>query len=655
MKTSSGIVSNDNHFKKLSIAGLLVTLGIVYGDIGTSPLYVMKAILSASNGVNTDFILGALSCIIWTLTLQTTFKYVIITLRADNKGEGGIFSLYALIRRRARWVFIFAILGGAMLLADGIITPAITVVSAIEGLQLINSNIPVLPIVLTIIAVLFFIQQYGTNFLGKWFGPIMFIWFALLGILGLAQLMQYPLVLKAFNPYYALNLIINHPNVSLLMGAVFLCTTGAEALYSDLGHCGLKNIRISWIFVKSTLILNYLGQGAWILMNTNNITSETNPFYTIMPSWFLVTGVIIATAAAIIASQALISGSYSIISEAIRLNFWPKVRVLFPSHYRGQIYIPSINIFLWIGCSLVILFFQKSSAMEAAYGLAITITMLMTTVLLTIYLWIKHYNKIFVVFLCCLFVLIESSFLIANVAKFMHGGWVTIVIAGLIFLIMFIWYKAKTIKIRFYEFVKINNYKEIITEISEDSSIQKCATNLIFITKAGFPDMVESKILYSIINKQPKRADIYWLVQVHDADNPYNIDYKIETLIPRKMYKIDFKIGFKVQPRLNLFIKEVMEDLTDSGEIDTLSRYPSLRKYTIQGDVKYIVLETIQNYDFDFSPFEQIIMDIYSIMKNWGISDAKDLGLDTSNVTIENVPMKNPKPLDLKMNRIKGL
>ncbi|NTW31905.1 MAG: KUP/HAK/KT family potassium transporter [Bacteroidetes bacterium] len=638
-----------HHINKLTFSGLVITLGIVYGDIGTSPLYVMRAIVNgASSPITPEFIYGAISCIIWTLTLQTTFKYVMVTLRADNKGEGGIFSLFALVRRRVRWVYVFALIGGAALLADGIITPSITIVSAVEGLGMINEDVPVIPIVLVIITFLFLIQQYGTKFLGKSFGPMMFLWFLMLGIIGVTKIFTYTDIFKSFNPYYAYKLLAEYPGGFLLLGAVFLCTTGAEALYSDLGHCGLKNIRFTWVFVKITLILNYLGQGAWILANPSlvyykdpltNVMTAVNPFFSCMPDWFLLMGIVIATAAAIIASQALISGSYTIISEAILLNFWPKVKISYPTTIKGQMYVPSVNLFLWVSCCFVILFFQKSSNMEAAYGLAITITMLMTTILLSTYFWLKRVSFIFIGLFLLLYLTIEGSFLIANINKFNHGGWVTILIAGILFIIMFVWYKGRIIKKRFFEFVKTDNYKQILLDLSKDETVPKYATNLVYLTRADFKTDIESKIIYSIINKRPKRADVYWFIHVHTVDEPHTLEYSVETIVPKVLMRVEFRLGFKVEPKINLYFRQVIEELAHNNEIDLVSHYESLKQHHIMGDFKFIVIDRIQNYDFDFSPYEQLIMDIYSILKRIGISDVKAFGLDTSNVEVEKVPL----------------
>ncbi len=620
----------------VSLSGLIITLGIVYGDIGTSPLYVMRAIAGSTLHYDQNFILGALSCIIWTLTLQTTLKYVIITLRADNKGEGGIFSLFALIRRKMQWGYIFAIIGGSALLADGIITPAITVVSAVEGLQIKYSSLNVLPIGLLIITVLFIFQQFGTKKLGSSFGPIMFIWFLMLGIFGLVHISDSPYVLKAFNPYYAYILLEQYPGGFLLLGAVFLCTTGAEALYSDLGHCGLKNIRITWIYVKITLILNYLGQGSWLLSHK---FSGDNPFFALMPKWFLMPGIIIATSAAIIASQALLSGSYTLISEAISLNLWPKMKKLYPTNIRGQIYMPAINWVLYFGCVFVILFFQQSSKMEAAYGLSITITMIMTTTLLMFYLMMKRINSYVISAFVFLYALIEGSFLIANLHKFAYGGWFTILVASIFFIIMYGWYNARKFRNSFIAFVKLSDYTDVITALSKDKSVPKYATNLVYITRANNRDEIESKIMYSILNKQPKRADVYWLLHVDILDDPYTFEYELTQIVSKTIIKIDFRLGFKVEPRINLYFKQVLDEMEMNNEIDLTSRYESLRRFNIDSDFMFVIIDRIPNYDFDFSPYQKFVMGMYNLVHRMGISEVKAFGLDTSNILVEKVPL----------------
>jgi KUP system potassium uptake protein len=631
--------SHKNQLSNVSAAGMLVTLGIIFGDLGTSPLYVMRAIISGADSVSELFILGGLSCVFWTLTLQTTVKYIIITLRADNKGEGGIFALFALIRKRAKWAFIFAIIGGATLLSDGIITPAITIVSAVEGTLMINPRIPVLPIVILIISSLFFVQKFGTKAIGRSFGPIMFIWFTMIGILGFTQLIKHPDILKAINPAYVYMFLTKFPQGFLLLGAVFLCTTGADALYSDLGHCGLKNIRITWTYAKICLLLNYFGQGTWILVNSEIVNEFTNPFFSIMPGWFLMTGVGVATMAAIIASQAMISGSYTLISEAISLNFWPKIKINYPTNVKGQMYISSINWILYFCCIFVVLLFQKSSNMEAAYGLTINITMLMTTSLLSIYLYQKRVHLFFIILLLTVFLSIEGTFLISNLNKFLHGGWFTLLLGGFMFTIMYIWSSGRKIRNNFIEFLKLENYYAVIKALNKDLSIPKCATNLVFLTKANRSNEIESKIIYLLLNKQPKRADVYWLVHVDIMDEPHLLDYRITHLIPGILIKVDFKIGFKVQPRVNLFFRKVVEEIAKKEELDLLSRYESLRKHAISGDFRFVIIDRVQNYDVDFPARDQFILDLYDLLKRFGISEVRALGLDTSNVLTETVPL----------------
>jgi len=640
-----------NAHNALSFAGIIITMGIVFGDIGTSPLYVMKAILAGSGGqVSVDFILGAISCVIWTLTLQTTIKYVFITLRADNKGEGGILALYALVRKRKKWLFALAIAGGSALLADGIITPSITIVSAVEGLKLQYPSIEILPIALVIIALLFLIQQFGTSAIGKSFGPMMLIWFSMLGILGFHYILKMPLVLKAFNPWYAFELLAYHPNGFLLLGAVFLCTTGAEALYSDLGHCGVGNIRLSWIFVKLTLITNYLGQAAWILLQPESTSTWANPFFAIMPVWFLPAGVFISTAAAIIASQALISGSYTIISEAIQLNFWPKVRISYPTTRKGQMYISSINWFLFIAVVAVVLMFRSSSNMEAAYGLSITITMLMTTILMAFYLQKIKRKSLMIGLFLIVYLTIEGSFLLANLAKFLHGGWFTILLAGLLAFIMYVWYTGRTVKNQFTKYVKINDYKQTFIDLSKDVSMSPFATNLVYITHADRASDIETKILYSIFNKKPKRASTYWLLHVHITDEPHTFEYSVDKIIPDTLIRVEFRLGYKVQPRINLYFKHVLQNLLSGREISLESVYPSLKMHNIPADFYYIIIRRIQNYDFDFPPFQQFVMDVYTWLTKISLSDVRAYGLDTSNILEEKVPfvLETSKPDRLK-------
>jgi KUP system potassium uptake protein len=638
--------------KKLSFAGLIITLGVVYGDLGTSPLYTMRAIvLGGRNNFNELLIYGALSCIFWTLTLQTTVKYILITLRADNNGEGGIFALFALMKKKSSWAGILTMVGGAALLADGVITPSITVTSSIEGLRLFNANIPVVPIVLIIFAALFFIQQFGTNFVGGSFGPIMVIWFSMLGILGFSQITLHPDILRAFNPLFAVRFLREYPGGFILLGAVFLCTTGAEALYSDLGHCGRANIRVSWIFVKITLVLNYFGQGAWLMMN--NIPGvEVNPFFSIMPKWFLLPGILISTAAAIIASQALISGSFTLISEAASLNFWPKIRILHPTFIRGQVYLPFVNWFLWITCSLVVFFFKESANMEAAYGLAITITMIMTTLLLSYYSYQSGWNHRLVLLMLAVYLTIEGSFLIANLHKFRYGGWFTLLLASLYFLVMFGWYFGRKIKNRYITFANLYNYLELFKDLSKDESVPRIATNLVYIIRANRPDQVESKVIYSIFQKQPKRADTYWLLHVNRVNDPNRFEYQVNQIIPGILIRIDFHIGFKVEPKINLFFREVLEDLLKSNEIKLESSYDSMRKHDFAGDFKFIIIDRIMPRDYNLTSWENFILAINNLVRRLALSDIKTLQLDSTNTIIEQVPITIDQPVKMRINRI---
>lgn len=637
------------NFNKVSAAGLVIALGIIYGDIGTSPLYVLKAIVD-DKPISELLILGSLSCIIWTLTLQTTVKYVILTLKADNRGEGGIFSLYALVRRRKKWLVVPAMIGGAALLADGIITPPISVTSAIEGLRQIHAlqdikQSTIVIIVMGIITFLFFMQQFGTTTIGKMFGPIMGIWFGMLAILGIAHLSDEPIIFKALNPYYAYELLTQYPKGFWLLGAVFLCTTGAEALYSDLGHCGRGNIRVSWIFVKICLVLNYLGQGAWLLANVKGQVFDTttdlifNPFFNIMPQWFKLIGIIIATTAAIIASQALISGSFTLISEAMRLNLWPKMKINYPTEEKGQSYIPGINVLLWLGCLGIVLYFQESSKMEAAYGLAITLCMISTSILFANFLVSHRAKAVWIYLYLIVYLSIELSFLVANLEKFPHGGYVTLVVGGALFGVMYVWFRSRKIKNRYVEFVRLEDYIPQIQELSNDKSVSKYATHLVYMTSANNHKEIEHKIIYSILNRKPKRADIYWFVHVDVLDDPYTCEYSVEHIIPNDIIRIEFRVGFRVEQRINLMFKKVVLDLVANKEVNITSRYESLSRNNVVGDFQFIVLEKYLSQDNELPFMERIIMKLYFWLKEISLSEERGFGLDPSFVTVEKFPL----------------
>ncbi|MBC7874593.1 MAG: KUP/HAK/KT family potassium transporter [Ferruginibacter sp.] len=650
---------------RVTAAGLVIALGIIYGDIGTSPLYVFNAIIGG-RVVNEDLILGSLSCIIWTLTLQTTIKYVILILKADNRGEGGTFALYALVRRRKKWLVLPAMVGGAALLADGIITPPISITSAIEGLKKIPSlgiedgSNTVIIIVLVILALFFFMQQFGTASIGKMFGPIMFVWFTMLLILGAVHVFDDLSIFKAFSPYYAVEFLRNYPEGFWLLGAVFLCTTGAEALYSDLGHCGRSNIRTSWVYVKTCLLIHYFGQGAFLLAHRNGLqitdevksTLNINAFYDLMPQWFIIPGVIIATSAAIIASQAMVSGAYTLISEAMRLNLWPKVKIRYPSEAKGQLFIPAINLLMFLGCVGIVLYFRKSSNMEAAYGLAIIVTMLMTTILFANYLVLHRVRSIWIYIFLGAYLIVEIGYLVALMVKFAHGGYITLIIGLLMFLVMYIWYRARKIKNRYVEFVRMEHYVPKIQELSNDKSVPKYATHLVYLTSANNPKEIEHKIIYSILNKKPKRADIYWFVHVDTVDDPYTCEYKVEHIIPNDIIRVDFRLGFRMEPRINLMFRKVVEDLVANKEVNIISRYESLASSNTVGDFQFMVMEKYLSQDNELPFMERVVMKFHFWMKEHSLSEEKGFGLDAANVTVEKFPLIVAPVTNLKLKRV---
>lgn len=639
--------------QKVTAATLLVALGIIYGDIGTSPLYVMKAIIG-DRPINELLVYGGISCVFWTLTFQTTFKYILLTLSADNHGEGGVFSLYALVKRFGKGKLVIpTILGATCLLADGIITPPISVASAVEGLEAIVPNLPTIPIVIAILSGLFIFQRFGTQKVGTIFGPAMFIWFLMLFILGFSQIVHHPDIIKALNPIYAYELLTQYPNGFWLLGAVFLCTTGAEALYSDLGHCGKSNIRITWIFVKISLVVNYLGQGAWLMHQGNEFLNGKNPFYTIMPQWFLITGIIIATLAAIIASQALISGSFTLINEAISLNFWPRVALKNPTNLKGQIYIPSVNTILWIGCILMVLYFKNSSNMEAAYGFSITVAMLMTTVLLTYYLiFIKKVKMTLVTIILIVFSIIEVSFFIANAVK-IKERWMFLFFELFIFMVMYVWYYSRKINNKFLKFTNLKEQTALLNELSEDDSISKYATHLIYLSKADKNYEIEEKIIKSIFAKKPKRADVYWFLHINRTNQPFTLNYEVEELLDDKVIKVVLNVGFRIQPKVELYFKKIVQELVEGKELNLHIRPDGSTKYNNEPDFKFVIIEKFISVENEFAFKEGWMLATYFWLKKLSLSDAKAFGLDKSDVEIEEYPMVYSPTMKLDLNRKK--
>lgn len=647
-------METSNHKIPVGVIGVVGAIGIVYGDIGTSPLYVMKAILFGlpkGQWANPSYVIGAVSCIIWTLTLQTTLKYVLVTLKADNKGEGGILSLYALIRRKYRWAYVIAILGAAVLLADGAITPAITIITAIEGLNVLYPAIPIIPLTVLVILILFLIQPLGTNTLGKYFGVLMSIWFITMGILGLTCLSSMPSVLLAFNPIYAIRFILLTPQALVIMGAVFMCTTGAESLYSDLGHCGLKNIRISWLFVKTMLVTNYLGQAAWIVSNPDLNYPNINPFFMMMPEWFRLTGIIMSTAAAFIASQALISGAFTIISEAMSLDLWPNVKVFYPTRIKGQMYIPSINFILLSLCLAMVIGFGSSMNLEAAYGLAITISMLMTTILLFFYFLRKNKPYWYSISLTVFFITIETGFLIANGQKFMNGGYASMLIAGVLSLVMYSWYSGRKIKREHTYYNRLDDeYLHRINTMSEDKTVVKVATHLAYLTSSQIRHAIESKITYSLFEKTPKRADTYWFVTVNRTDDPFTFNYYVKILVPEKAFRITINLGFKVDAHIDQYVQLIANNLEKQGLVDLSSRYPSMKRK--RGDFLFVIVERIVR-NIEIYYLKRPILALYGLIKRTCTSDTQIFDIDPTTAMVEYVPIvsnqyeKDNETLDL--------
>lgn len=630
---------NKSTVQKVTAASLLVALGIIYGDIGTSPLYVMKAIIGQKE-ISKLLVYGGISCIFWTLTFQTTFKYVLLTLSADNHGEGGVFSLYALVKRFGKGKLVIpTILGATTLLADGIITPPISVASAVEGLGDVVPNIPILPIVIAILSGLFFFQRFGTQKVGFFFGPAMVVWFSMLFVLGFVQILEHPAILTALNPVYAYELLVEYPHGFWLLGAVFLCTTGAEALYSDLGHCGKENIRITWVFVKIALVVNYLGQASWLMNQSSHFLEGRNPFYTIMPHWFLLSGVIISTFAAIIASQALISGSFTLINEAVSLNFWPRVTMKNPTNLKGQIYIPSVNTILWIGCILMILYFRTSANMEAAYGFSITIAMLMTTVLLNYYLiYIKKMNRVLIGVIITVFAAIEIAFFIANIVK-IKERWMFLFFELFIFMTMYVWFFSRKINNKFVKFTNLTEYASKFQELSIDVTIPKYSTHLIYLSKADRNYEIEEKILNSIFSKKPKRADAYWFFHINRTNSPFDLNYEVIDLVDDKVIKIVLNIGFRIQPKVELYFKKIVQNLIDEKKLNLHIRSDGSTKYNSEPDFKFVIIEKFLSVENEFAIRDGLLLNSYYILKNMSLSDTKAFGLDKSDVVIEEIPI----------------
>jgi len=645
-----------SHKQPLRAAGILVALGIIFGDIGTSPIYTFRFIIG-TQVITEELILGGLSCVFWTLTLITTIKYVYLALNADNKGEGGIFALYALVRRyKVQWVIYPAMIGCCTLIADGFITPAISVTSAIEGLRYLNPSITsntIISIVIVILILLFLFQQFGSSVVGRTFGPIMLVWFVTIGTIGAIQLMENLTVLKAFNPYYAFHLLMLYPGGFWILGAVFLCTTGAEAMYSDLGHCGKENIRVSWSFVVICLLLSYFGQGAWLLGHVGSTLDDVIPFFAIIPKPLLIYTIIIATMATVIASQALISGAFTLVNEAMKLKLWPASRVRHPNQLKGQIYIPVINWILMFGCILVVIIFRESERMQGAYGLAITVDMLMTTSLLVFYFANSRKSTIRAGVLALLFVTIEGAFLVSNLSKFEHGGWFSFLIASLFFFMMFILMRARTLNALHTEFVDLKHYEGMINDLQSDQTIPKEATHLVYMAVADSKRYIDSNIIYSIFKKRPKRADVFWFIHVDTVDSPYTSKYSVDTIIPRKCFFVRIKLGFKSDYRVNLLFNKIIHEMANNGEVDLVSPYNSLRSHSMAADFKFVILYSMASVDSEISAFDNLMIDGYRFIKKHSLPTEEQYGLELANVEVERVPILVGPQAKVKIKREK--
>ena len=634
----------------------LVTIGIVYGDIGTSPMYVMKSILEGNGGITQidgDFIIGSLSLVIWTITLLTTVKYVLIAMKADNHGEGGIFSLYSLVRDCAKWLIVPAMLGGAALLADGVLTPAVTVTTAVEGLRSIESmdrflgagQWKVVVITLCIITALFSVQHAGTSRIGKAFGPVMLLWFSFLGITGGAHILSFPVVLKAFNPIYAVQVLLSPANKLgfMILGSVFLATTGAEALYSDMGHVGKENIYFSWPFVKICLILNYLGQGAWIIQSRGDAALaqviDLNPFFLMLPELLRPFAVILGAAAAVIASQALITGSYTLVSEAILLDLLPHLEIRYPSDTKGQLYIGTVNSLLWIGCSLVVLYFRSGARMESAYGLAITVTMLMTTLLLCVYLRDLRKKGLLAYLMLLVFGGIETIFFISSLSKFMHGGYVTVILTLTLLFLEIIWYRGTQLERKYSTRLKIRDHIGSLVALHNDPDIPLLAHNLVYLDGERDLELMDRDILYSILDKDTKRAQAYWFVNVHVLNEPKTMNYELETYGTDCVFRIRLNLGFKCSQRVNVYLRQIVHDLQARGELPVQNKRYSIYGESTVGTFKFCIIQKSVTTKTELSSLDEFVLNTKYAIRRVAGSKERWYGLDTSSLILESVPL----------------
>lgn len=654
-------MAEDTHINnKFSMGMFLVTIGIVYGDIGTSPMYVMKSIVEGNGGlanVDEEFIVGSLSLVIWTITLLTTIKHVLIALRADNHGEGGIFALYSLIKDCGKWLILPTMIGGCTMLADGVLTPAVTVTTAVEGLRSIElmnrllgeGQVIVLIITLSIVSALFLIQRNGTSAIGKLFGPVMLVWFLFLGATGIMESLGNLAIIRAINPLYAIKVLFSPYNKAglMILGSVFLCTTGAEALYTDMGHVGRENIMISWPFVKTCLILNYMGQCAWIIRSTGDpaLTSieEINPFYMMLPPGMRPVAIILSALAAIIASQALISGSYTLVHEAASLDLMPHLNVRYPSDTRGQIYIPIVNKILWILCAVVILYFRSGSRMENAYGLAITISMLMMTIMFTVYIGKLHGKVVGAILFALIFAALEGVFFVSSLGKFMVGGYVAILLSLAILFIMISWYRGTQLERMQGIKLPIRDYIPALRKLKDDTEIPLCSNNLVYLAKGEDFEEIDRDILYSILDKEPKKADAYWLISVNTTNNPFQREYEVETFGTDYIFRVNLNLGFKVKQSVNIYLRQIVQDLRTTGELPEQDKKHSIYGSSDVGSFKFCMLRKRMPLEGDISAADNLFIHTKYFIRRIAGSPARWFGLETSNLIIEYVPLFLPR------------
>lgn len=662
----------NNKAKRMSAAGLLIAIGIVYGDIGTSPLYVMKSIVEGNGGignVNRDFIIGSISLVLWTVTLLTTLQTVIIALKATNHGEGGIFALYTLVRKRAKWLVLPALIGGAAILADGTLTPTVTVTTAIEGLKGLNfgGNVPVstqnmvIAITVVILLVLFSIQKMGTSIIGKAFGPIMFIWFTFLGVMGVMNMAGDWSILQAINPIYAIRLLVSPYNKAglFILGSIFLATTGAEALYSDVGHVGKSNIIGSWPFVFVCLSLNYFGQGVWILNNPTYRPADggvLNPFFEMIPANIRLFAIILATIAAVIASQALITGSFTLVAEASGLKFLPRMNINYPSNEKGQIYIPSINKGICVATIAIVLYFQTSAHMEAAYGLSITISMLMTTILLYEWLVMKKVNTVWNWIFLIFFGVLDIMFMISSLTKFTHGGYVSLFIAGAIGFVMYVWYYGNKVRDKREArnaYVRLDEYTDMLTNLSHDENYPTYATNLVYMANVKYNKFIKREILYSILDKRPKRAKAYWFVTVNVTNEPFTAEYAVNTYGTKNVINIQLYLGFKKQTSVNVYIRQIVHDLIADGTIEAQPQEYTTTPGRDVGDFAFVIVQDVISPQTQLVGYEKWLVEARVRLQNLSSNPASWFGLEYADTIIERIPLILGRPNPSYIKRIK--